>query len=85
MIPKFDKSIDDRANKKKWQKIKKRPNIIIFEGWCVGARNQNNKNLKKSLNEIEKKHDINLKWRKIVNKYLKNQYQKIRFFDMEIS
>ena len=77
VIPKFDKSIDDRANKKKWQKIKKRPNIIIFEGWCVGARNQNNKNLKKSLNEIEKKHDINLKWRKIVNKYLKNQYQKI--------
>ncbi len=77
VIPKFDKSIDDRANKKKWQKIKKRPNIIIFEGWCVGARNQNNKNLKKSLNEIEKKHDIDLKWRKIVNKYLKNQYQKI--------
>ena len=37
LIPKFDKSIDDRL-KKKWQKIDKKPDIVIFEGWCVGAR-----------------------------------------------
>ena len=40
LIPKFDKSIDDRSKKNKWQKIKKPPNIIIFEGWCVGAKYQ---------------------------------------------
>ena len=39
-IPRFDKSKDDRCNKKKWQKIAKQPHIIIFEGWCVGAQPQ---------------------------------------------
>ena len=42
-IPKFDKAIDDRLKKSKWTKIKKQPNIIIFEGWCVGARSQKKK------------------------------------------
>ena len=45
-IPKFDKSSDDRFKKNKWQKIKKRPDIIIFEGWCVGARHQKDSELK---------------------------------------
>ena len=39
-IPKFDKSIDDRLPKNKWSIIKKKPDIIIFEGWCVGARHE---------------------------------------------
>ena len=77
LIPKFDKSIDDRANKNKWQKIRNRPNIIIFEGWCVGARNQKESDLKKGLNKIEKEHDSKLQWRKTVNRYLKNQYKNL--------
>ena len=31
MLPNFNKSIDDRFNKKKWYKIKRRPDVIIFE------------------------------------------------------
>jgi len=77
LIPKFDKSIDDRLKKNKWQKIKNRPNIIIFEGWCVGARHQKDSELKNSLNFIEKKYDLNLVWRRTVNCYLKNQYKKL--------
>ena len=46
-IPRFDKSRDDRFSRIKWQKIKKQPQIIIFEGWCVGAKPQEKKNLKK--------------------------------------
>ena len=46
-IPLFDKSKDDRCPKKKWQKIKKQPHIIIFEGWCVGAKPQKKKIFKK--------------------------------------
>ena len=42
-IPLFDKSKDDRFPKKKWQKIEKKPEIIIFEGWCVGAKQQKKK------------------------------------------
>ncbi len=77
LIPKFDKSIDDRSKKSKWQKIKKPPHIIIFEGWCVGARQQRDHELKKSLNQIEQKHDLDLTWRRTVNNSLKNQYKKI--------
>ena len=77
LIPKFDKSIDDRCKKSKWQKIKNSPNIIIFEGWCVGARSEKNNTLKKSLNRIERNYDADLRWRKIVNNYLKNQYKKL--------
>tara|TARA_B100000214_G_scaffold365181_1_gene332653 strand:+ start:1437 stop:2327 length:891 start_codon:yes stop_codon:yes gene_type:complete len=77
LIPKFDKSIDDRSKRNKWQKIKKPPHLIIFEGWCIGAINQKNSELKKTLNLVERKHDPDLKWRKAVNNSLKNQYKKL--------
>jgi D-glycerate 3-kinase len=77
LIPSFDKSRDDRAPKKKWKKIYKQPNIIIFEGWCVGARPQKNKDLIKPKNILEKKEDPEFLWRNKVNKELKNEYRKI--------
>ena len=77
LIPNFDKSIDDRSKKSKWTKIRKPPNVIIFEGWCVGARHQKDSLLKKPLNSIEKKHDTNIKWRKKVNNQLKKPYKKL--------
>ena len=76
-IPRFDKSRDDRFPKKEWQKIKKQPQIIIFEGWCVGAKPQKKKYLKKSINILEKKHDPEIKWRSKVNYELNNDYKKI--------
>ena len=77
LIPRFDKSIDDRTKKSKWTKVKKPPNIIIFEGWCVGARHQKIKVLKRPLNYIERKYDVNYQWRKKVNNQLKKQYKKL--------
>ena len=77
LLPRFDKSKDDRFPKKYWQKINKQPKIIIFEGWCVGARPQKNKDLLMPINILEKRQDINLKWRSGVNKELKNAYKKI--------
>ena len=76
-IPKFDKSKDDRLRKNKWQKIKIKPDIIIFEGWCVGTTHQNNIELKRPLNWIEKKYDENLKWRKMVNNLIKKRYKNL--------
>ena len=76
-IPLFDKSKDDRFPKKKWQRINKQPKIIIFEGWCVGAKPQKKKYLKKSINILEKKYDTNLVWRTKVNHELLNEYAKI--------
>ena len=42
-IPKFDKSVDDRLPKRRWQNIRKKPEIVIFEGWCVGVTPQKKK------------------------------------------
>ena len=77
LIPKFDKSIDNRLPKKKWQIIKKKPDIIIFEGWCVGATPQKNKDLIKSINLLEKEKDKKKIWRNKVNNELKTKYKKI--------
>ena len=77
LIPKFDKSVDDRVSKKKWSKINNKPDIIIFEGWCVGSKPQSLKKLEKPINNLEKLYDRNSIWRRTVNTELKNSYKKI--------
>lgn len=77
IIPKFDKSIDDRFPKKRWLKIKTKPNIVIFEGWCVGVAAQKKKDLINPINKLEKYKDIKKIWRKKVNYELKKNYRKI--------
>ena len=77
MIPKFNKATDDRALKSKWLKVNKKPNIVIFEGWCVGAESQKNKDLLIPINELEKYNDKKNIWRSKVNQELKKNYSKI--------
>lgn len=77
LIPQFDKSIDDRYLQNKWIKVLKKPDIIIFEGWCIGAKPQKNSDLKKPVNKLEKLKDEGMVWRKTVNNELKNDYKKI--------
>ena len=76
-IPKFDKSIDDRLPKSKWLKVKKKPNIVIFEGWCVGAIAQKKIDLNSSINNLEKQNDKKKIWRQKVNLELSKDYKKI--------
>ncbi len=85
LIPKFDKSIDDRMPKKKWQKINTKPDLVIFEGWCVGATPQKNRDLIAPVNSLEKEKDYNFIWRKTVNNELKMKYNKIfKLIDISI-
>ena len=76
-LPKFNKAIDDRCKKNQWYTIKKRPDVVIFEGWCVGARAEKNSTIKKSINSLEKTNDTQLIWRNYVNKQLKTKYKKL--------
>ena len=76
-LPKFNKAFDDRCKKNQWYTIKKRPDVIIFEGWCVGAKAEKNNTLKKSINSLERANDPKLIWRKFVNKQLKTNYKKL--------
>ena len=76
-LPKFNKAIDDRCTRKLWYSIKKRPDVIIFEGWCVGAKAEKNNTLIKPVNSLEKLSDEKLTWRKFVNKQLKSKYKQL--------
>ena len=76
-VPSFNKAADDRFNKKYWYNIKERPDVIIFEGWCVGAKPEKNSSLKRSINLVEKTSDTKLVWRKFVNQQLKSKYKKL--------
>ena len=77
IIPKFNKAIDDRLPKNKWLKVIKKPQIVIFEGWCVGVEQQKNKDLLNAINELEKYQDKKRIWRSRVNQELKKNYKKI--------
>ena len=77
ILPKFDKTTDDRLKKKSWYRIKKKPEIVILEGWCVGAKPQLNPLIKKPINILEKYEDKDLIWRKYVNEKLKREYKKL--------
>jgi len=76
-IPKFENAMDNRLEKKNWFNIKQKPEIIILEGWCVGARPQSSFLIKKPINTLEKYEDKDLKWRKYVNEKLKKEYKKL--------
>ena len=76
-LPKFNKANDDRYKKKHWYKLKSRPDVVIFEGWCVGAKPQSLSLLKKPINTLEKANDKSLKWRRFVNLQLKTNYKKL--------
>ena len=76
-LPTFNKAIDDRFNKKNWHDLKDKPDVIIFEGWCVGAKSEKNDTLKKTINSMEKSKDQKKIWRKYVNHQLKSKYKKL--------
>ena len=76
-LPKFNKAVDDRFKQKLWYKIKSKPDVVIFEGWCVGAKSQNFGQLRKPINSLERIHDQTFKWRKYVNYQLETKYKKL--------
>ena len=76
-LPTFNKAIDDRSNKKHWYELNEKPDVIIFEGWCVGAKSETNNTLKKTINSMEKAKDQKKIWRKYVNYQLKSKYKNL--------
>ena len=79
-LPKFNKAIDNRLKIKYWPTINKKPEIVILEGWCVGAKPQSKYSIQKPINNLERLEDKDLKWRKYVNNKLKKEYK--NFFAM---
>jgi D-glycerate 3-kinase len=72
-LPTFDKALDDRLPEKKWPIFQGRPDIILFEGWCVGARPEPDQHLTKPINVLEAEEDADGVWRRHVNQALGGQ------------
>ena len=45
LIPAFDKAIDDRLPRERWKSYEHPVDIVLFEGWCVGAHPQTEQEL----------------------------------------
>jgi len=77
LIPRFDKSIDDRLPIDSWLRVDGPVDIILFEGWCVGARAQPAEELTSPVNELESSDDGAGVWRSYVNDQLAGDYQQL--------
>jgi D-glycerate 3-kinase len=54
--------------------VKHPPRFVILEGWCVGVPPQSDAELKRPINELERKDDAHGVWRTWVNDQLKRNY-----------
>ena len=74
-LPRFDKSTDERLPKADWRLIDGPVDVVIFEGWCVGARPQPASDLALPVNDLERVDDANGTWRHYANRQLAEPYQ----------
>lgn len=79
-LPRFDKAIDDRQPESTWPVIEGPVDIILFEGWCVGAAPEPDNALGEPLNELERNEDAQGHWRTYVNTALSGSYREL--FDL---
>jgi D-glycerate 3-kinase len=74
-IPRFNKAIDDQYPESEWEKFTGRPDVILFDGWFMGAVEQRESELKKPINKLEETEDPDGTWRSYVNRQLKTVYK----------
>jgi len=76
-LPSFRKAQDDRAPSGRWRTAPPGVQIILFEGWCVGARAQSEAALAIPVNALEAEQDQSGSWRRFVNDQLAGPYQSL--------
>ncbi|TGN39845.1 hypothetical protein [Marinobacter confluentis] len=74
-IPAFEKARDDRAPRASWPVFKGRAEVVLLEGWCVGALPEaSGESLAEPINVLEQQEDTDGAWRRYVNQCLKGEY-----------
>jgi D-glycerate 3-kinase len=72
VLPRFDKATDDPAQT--GTPVKGPLDVLVFEGWCVGARAQDDLALDTPVNALEAERDEDAIWRRCVNLALATDY-----------
>lgn len=73
-LPRFDKAADDPAPRSRWTRVDGALDVLVFEGWCVGARPQAEAALVEPVNVLEAERDPDGVWRRQVNAALAGPY-----------
>lgn len=74
-LPVFDKSRDDRSDTTR--SIRLPVDIVMLEGWCVGATHQGGAELERPVNALERQEDADGRWRRDVNERLRRDYEPV--------
>ncbi len=74
LVPRFDKSIDDRFAESGWTQVSDPLDLIILEGWCVGSKSVVDDELLQPINDLETDEDPSGTWRSYVNQQLTEIY-----------
>lgn len=77
LVPRFNKATDDRFPEHEWDSVSPGVDIIILEGWCMGAQPQTEEELMMPVNELEKIEDPDGHWRRYVNRQLAEVYPRL--------
>lgn len=76
-MPVFDKAEDSRIPAGQWPQVRAPVDVVLFEGWCVGARPQPDAELAEPVNALERDEDRDGVWRRYVNDQLKGDYAQL--------
>lgn len=66
-VPAFDKGSDRRLPPSRWPRVSTRPDLIVFEGWCLGVPPEAEAALAAPVNALERDEDGDGRWRQHVN------------------
>ncbi len=78
-MPTFNKALDEREPEENWPLFIGHPEIILVEGWCLGALPEPEEALERPINTLEAREDAGGHWRRYVNDQLQGPYR--AFFD----
>jgi D-glycerate 3-kinase len=73
VIPRFDKGSDDRSAEGT-PFPEEGVDVILFEGWCIGATAQPDDRVQEACNDFEREQDPDARWRSVVNEHLSGLY-----------
>ncbi|WP_255210702.1 hypothetical protein [Methylogaea oryzae] len=76
-IPSFDKARDDRRQLDEWPRFRGKADVVVFEGWCVAAKPQDEIELAQPVNRLEAEEDADGRWRRYVNQQLQGAYTEL--------
>ena len=76
-LPRFSKADDEPAPRARWPSCPAPPDVVILEGWCVGARPQPAAALSAPVNALEALEDADGRWRTYANDQLAGPYAEL--------